>query len=83
MKNNEIGNFLSKYYNKPIVFEDKYWEAEFINPIEIVDIMSCLVDNIDKYDISMWISLDEGMLIYVNSNNMDEIIQYLYDRFPY
>ena len=39
--------------------------------------------NDDAYKISMWISMDEGCFIHVSDDNVDEIIRYLYERFPY
>ncbi len=70
----------SGYHTK---INDKEWKKEYNNPIDIIDIMSALIDNNETYDISMWISLDEGLFIYVNNDNLDDIIKYLYERFPY
>ena len=40
-------------------------------------------ENIDDYNLSMWISLDDGVFIKVTTDNADELIRYLYERFPY
>ena len=45
--------------------------------------MGTFIDNNDKYEINMWISLDNGVLINVTEYNIDEIIRYLYERYPY
>ena len=63
--------------------EDLEWEKVFENPIEIVDIIGALVENSDIYKISMWICIDKGCFIHVSDDNADEIIRYLYERFPY
>lgn len=84
-KKNEIKKFLEHYYNKNIEVknEDLEWKKEFDNPIEMAEIIGTLIDNNDKYQISMWISLDSGVLINVTEYNSDDIIRYLYERYPY
>lgn len=86
-KDGEIFNFL-KRYNEDKKELDKYihsleWEKEFINPIEIATILGVFADNIDKFNIVMWISLDKGAYIKITPNNADKIIRYLFERYPY
>lgn len=83
-KEQEIEKFLNKFYNKTVEMEDSLkWEKKYDNPIEIADIIGAFIDNNDKYKINMWISLDEGTFINVTDNNVDSIIKYLYERYPY
>lgn len=83
-KKGEISNFLSSFYNNEIHIEnDLKWERKFDNSIEIADIIGTFIDNNDKYKINMWISLDEGTFINVTDYNVNYIIKYLYERFPY
>ena len=42
-----------------------------------------LIENYEDYKINMWISLDKDLLINITPNNADEIIRYLYERYPY
>lgn len=82
-KDNEIYRFLESYNEK---IEDKNlfeWQKSFPNPIEIADIIGVFIDNNDKYDINMWISLDKNFFINVTDNNADQIIRYLFERYPY
>lgn len=84
MKNNEIKNFLNTFYNQDITLEnDLQWSKTYDNPVEIAGIIGAFIDNNDKYDINMWVSLDEGVYINVTDHNADEIIRYLYERYPY
>lgn len=84
MKNNEIKKFLDNFYNENSILEnDLEWTKEFKNPIEIADIIGTFIDNNDKYNINMWISMDEGVYINVTDDNVDKIIRYLYERYPY
>lgn len=81
---NQIENFLEKYYQKPILLNSKLeWEKAYQNPIEIADIIGTFIDNNDKYKINMWISLDKDLLINVTDHNADKIIRYLFERYPY
>ena len=83
-KNDEIQNFLNKYYNKEISMSNSLkWEFSYDNPIEIADIIGTYIDNSDKFDIAMWISLDKGVFINITDFNADKIIRYLFERYPY
>lgn len=82
-KNGEINRFLSKFYNSKLSIKENNWEKKFSNPIEIAELIGAYIDNEDEYELCMWLSLDEGVIIKVNSSNANEIIKYLYERFPY
>lgn len=83
-KKNEIKKFLDRYYNKHIkISNDLKWEKTFDNPIEIADIIGTFIDNNDKFNINMWISLDKNFFLNVTDNNADKIIRYLFERYPY
>ena len=59
------------------------WENIYSNPVEIANILGVFIDNNDKFDINMWISLDKDVFINVTDDNADKIIRYLYERYPY
>lgn len=83
-KNNEIDRFLNKYNAK--IIHDKNiteWKNIIKNPIEIADIIGVFIDNNDNFDMNMWISLDENFFINITNNNADQIIRYLFERYPY
>lgn len=83
-KSGEISRFLHTFYNNDISIDnDLKWENSYSNPIEISDIIGVFIDNNDKYDINMWISLDDNVFINVTSSNSDKIIRYLFERYPY
>ena len=77
---NEISNFLERFYNKK--FNKSIVNISFDNPLEMVDLISTLIDNNDQYNISAWINLDEDIFIKISNSNLDEIIKYLYERYP-
>lgn len=77
---NDILNFLERFYNKK--FEKAIENFSFENPIEMVDMISTLIDNNDKYNISAWINLDEDIYMKITNSNLNDIIKYLYERYP-
>lgn len=85
----EIYKFLNRFYNKTNINIDEEksslleWEKLYKNPIEMADIIGVFMDNKDAFKINMWVSLDKDVLINVSENNVDELIRYLYERFPY
>lgn len=84
VESGEIENFLKDFYgNISDVACNKKWQKEFQNPIEMVDIIGAYVENIEDFNITMWVSIDSGVFIKVTPDNADELIKYLYERFPY
>ena len=84
-KGNEINSFLNSFFNtKNNDFINLLeWEKKYQNPVEIAEIIGTFIDNNDKYSINMWISLDEGLFININDENADQVIRYIYERYPW
>ena len=86
-KRNEINKFLNSFFNlnskKNEFMNLLEWEKKYQNPVEITEIIGTFIDNNDKYSINMWISLDSGIFININDNNADNVIRYIYERYPY
>ncbi len=83
-KKNEINKFLSEFYDTNMgISEELVWQQTYKNPIEISDIIGAFLDNSDLYKIKMWISLDRNVYININDSNGNDIIKYLFERFPY
>ena len=82
-KEGEIKKFLNSMYNNEInLINDLKWEYEYDNPVDINDIIGTFIENNDKYQINMWISLDKNVYINITEHNADKIIRYIYERFP-
>jgi len=87
--NGEIKKFLNSFYLatedilKSIKPETLELEIDYENPVEMCDLIGTFIENKDNYKINMWLSIDEDVLINVTNNNADDIIRYLYERFPY
>ena len=83
MDNTQIERFLNSFFENEVNIENKLeWNYKYDNPIEIASIIGVFIDNIDKFAINMWISLDNGIFINVTEENADKIIRYLYERYP-
>lgn len=86
-KRNEISRFLNSFFKlnnaKNEFMNLLEWEKKYQNPVEITEIIGTFIDNNDKYSINMWISLDPGIFININDNNADNVIRYIYERYPY
>ena len=85
-KRNEISRFLNSFFN--LNNENEFmtlleWEKKYQNPVAITELIGTFIDNNDKYSINMWISLDSGVFININDDNADNVIKYIYERYPY
>ena len=83
-KRGELNRFLSKFYDTNLEIEEKLkWENKYDNPVDITELIGAYVDNFDSFQIKMWISLDKNIFVKISENNADEIIRYLFERYPY
>ena len=79
----EIKKFLELYYSKKIFLDNEFvYNRNFENPIDMIEIISCFIDNNDKFKIALWISLDVNIYICVTENNINNLIKYIYERYP-
>ncbi|MCI8617581.1 MAG: hypothetical protein HFJ60_04995 [Clostridia bacterium] len=80
----ELEKFLCSFYNSSIDINNNLnWEHKYENPIEITEIIGTFADNFEDFKIMMWVSLDKGLYINVTEENADNLIRYLYERYPY
>ena len=83
-KKGELNNFLSRFYNTDLeIYDNLKWEKKYANPLELAEIIGIFIDNSDDYNITMWISLDRNIFIYISKDNANDIIKYLFERYPY
>lgn len=80
----ELEKFLNSFYNSSINMEKHLsWKHDYSNPIEIADIIGSFIDNSDNFKIMMWVCLDKGLYVHVTEENADDLIKYIYERYPY
>ena len=73
----EILRFLESFYQKNIKIEacSRRWIKEFYNPLDSIDIISALMDNNYKYEILMYIHMENGYLHKITTDNYNDIIK--------
>ncbi|MCX7923383.1 MAG: hypothetical protein N3B21_15440 [Clostridia bacterium] len=76
-ENGEIKRFLEKYYEKEVRMDEDVWKWIYIynKPLDAIDMISVVMDNIDKYKLSMCIQVDDGDLHPVTMENHNDIIK--------
>lgn len=80
----EIKTFLEAYYSRSLELKDDLiYKKEFETPIDMIDFISCFIDNNNKFNINLWISIDKDVYICVTDNNINSLIKYFYERYPY
>lgn len=83
-KHGEIPNFLNKFYNSDMKIDNHlFWVKDFLNPVEISEIIAVFSDNFTAFNINMWITLDKDIFIKISPLNVDLIIKYIFERYPY
>ena len=84
-KSGEIFRFLRDFFDNLDfdITDDLKWKKHYNNPVELTDMIGIFIDNNDKDNISMWISLDPDVYINITPTNSDNIIRYLFERYPY
>ena len=83
-KKGELNDFLSRFYNTDLeIYNNLNWEKKYNNPIELAEIIGVYIDNSDLYNLKMFICIDKNLFITITEDNANDIIKYLYERFPY
>ena len=77
-----LNSFLECFYNNDISLEESRFEKDYENPIDMIEIISTLIDNNEKYPAGLWISIDKNIFVNVTELNLDKIIRYLFERYP-
>ncbi len=86
-KEGEIKRFLSSFYQKEVQMDKDIgpWIYIYDKPLEAIDIISAVMDNKDKFQISMYIQVERGDLHPITEENHNDIIKsilYLYYEEP-
>lgn len=76
-KDGEIKRFLSDYFEKEVdVDEDvMQWSYVYNKPLDAVDIISVLMDNVDSYDISMMVQFGIAEVFKISKENHNDVVK--------
>ena len=82
-KNNAINDFLTKFFEKNMMTDASTYEWSYIlpNPLDAASIISAVMDNSLEDILAVWISFDPNVFIKVKTENYNEIIKYIFERF--
>lgn len=82
-KKGEINKFLSMYYNTNLEIDDELkWQKTYNNPIEMAELIGVFIENVDNFNLNLWVCLDVDVYIHVSKKNADKLIRYMYQRYP-
>lgn len=75
--------FLDSFFEKDSKLDNDVieWISIFNKPLEAIDMMTAILDNRERYNIMLRISMDEGLFIDVNQDNIEDLIKYMFIRF--
>ncbi len=82
-KEGELKKFLSSYYECEVEIADEAegWFHEYKKPVDAVDIISAVIDNSDRFQIAMYIQLNDGQLYHVTEANHNDVIRDIFMLF--
>jgi len=73
----EIQRFLCSYFQKDFKSEEysHRWIGDFFNPLDSIDMISALMDNIHNYSVTMYIHMENGYLHKITEENYNDVIK--------
>jgi hypothetical protein len=79
----EIQKFLCSYYQRDVQSEKclHRWIGEFFNPLDSIDMISALMDNIENYNLTMYIHMENGYLHRITKENYNDVIKGLIELY--
>lgn len=82
-RNGEIKRFLERFYEKEIKMDEDVdqWIYVYNKPLDAVDMISTVIDNNDKYQISVCVQVDKGDVHPVTVENHNDIIKGIFYLF--
>ncbi len=78
-----LKSFLNSYFGKDSKLDNDVieWINFYNKPLEAIDLMTAVIDNSDKYDIQILVSMDAGLFLEVTYNNINDIVKFMLFRF--
>jgi hypothetical protein len=82
-KSGEIKRFLEKYYGKKVMMDEDVgqWIYVFRKSVDAVDMISAIMDNNDKFQIWIYLQVDDGDIHPVTFENHNDIIKGIFHLF--
>lgn len=82
-KSGEIKRFLESYYEKNVVMDEDVgrWIYVYSRPVDAVDMISAVMDNNDKFQIGMYIQVNEEYIHPITCENHNDVIRDIFHLF--
>jgi len=79
----EIKRFLDTYFGKETNIDEDvgWWVYVYNRPLDAVDIVSAVMDNCDKYQISVCLQIDKCSVYPVTADNYNDVIKGMFDLY--
>lgn len=76
-KKGEIRNFLEKFYDREVFLSEESgsWICVFDKPLEAVDIICAVMDNVETFNITVCVQLDHYDLCTVTCENYNDLVK--------
>lgn len=78
-----LKNFLTSYFEKDLKIDNDVieWVNVYTKPLDAIDLITAVIDNSERFNIRLLISLDAGILVDVNESNLNDLVKYMVYRF--
>ena len=78
-----LKSFLNSYLERDSKLDNDVieWVNVYNKPLDAIDMMTAVIDNSTKYSINLMLTIDAGLLIEVNENNINDLVKYMLYRF--
>ena len=78
-----LKNFLNSFFQKDSKLDDDVieWINVFDEPLEAIDMITAVIDNKERFDIILHISIDPGLSVNVNQDNINDMVKFMLARF--
>lgn len=82
-KQGELNRFLDSFYEKNMEVDCslRRWVKDFCRPLDSVDIICALMDNNDKYDVAMYLHMENGYLHRITNSNYEDVVKGLFEMY--
>jgi len=79
-KTGEIKKFLERFYQKSVSMDEDVdqWIYVYNKPLEAIDIISAVLDNNDKFDLTVAIQVNDFDIYPVTTENHNDVIKGIY-----
>jgi hypothetical protein len=76
-KQGEIRRFLHSFYERDYKHEElsRRWVGDFYNPMDSIDMISALMDNLESFDVTLYLHMENGYLHKITKSNYDDVIK--------